>query len=214
VCVGGPYQGTVDLGGGPLISAGDVDVFVGCFDAQGKAQWSERFGDAKMQLMTGLVVDGEGRLVLGGYMQGNIDLGGGPIGGPVLRSFIAQFTSDGAHVWSRLVSDGQTYLRGVGVDGLGAVLLTGNYNGANDFGGGVLVPLESGDAFLVKLDPDGAHVWSKGFAGTGEDVGYAVDGSTTGRVGMVGGFTGTLDPGDGPVVTKGGYDGFVGVFDP
>ena len=42
----GTFQGTVDLGGGNLVSAGDYDIFLAKYDASGVHQWSERFGSA------------------------------------------------------------------------------------------------------------------------------------------------------------------------
>src|SRR5262249_16052641 len=40
----GLFKGTIDLGGGPLASAGDFDFFVAKLDASGKHVWSKRFG--------------------------------------------------------------------------------------------------------------------------------------------------------------------------
>ncbi|MBI4699648.1 MAG: hypothetical protein HY744_00535 [Deltaproteobacteria bacterium] len=53
---------------------------------------------------------------------------------------------------------------GVAVDSAGNVLLAGeDFGGSVDFGGG---PIQHDDDFIfvVKLDPGGNHLWSKGFA--------------------------------------------------
>ena len=44
VYVAGYFQGEIDLGGGPLTSAGSTDVFLAKFSADGTHMWSKRFG--------------------------------------------------------------------------------------------------------------------------------------------------------------------------
>jgi len=49
----------------------------------------------------------------------------------------------------------------------------------------------------------GAHIWSKGFGGTGSDSGYSVAVDGSGNVIVVGAFMGTADFGGGPVTSNG-----------
>jgi hypothetical protein len=51
----------------------------------------------------------------------------------------------------------------VAVDGAGNVLLTGDFDGTVDFGGGPLTSAGSDDIFVAKLDAQGNHLWSKRF---------------------------------------------------
>jgi len=53
VLVAGTFQGTVDLGAGPLTSAGGYDAFVLKLDSAGKTLWALRAGDAEPQGGTG-----------------------------------------------------------------------------------------------------------------------------------------------------------------
>src|SRR5262249_27347676 len=55
------------------------------------------------------------------------------------------------------------YAAAVAADGSGNVLLTGSYDGPIDFGGGPLTFTGVDDAFVAKLTPGGAIVWSAGF---------------------------------------------------
>jgi hypothetical protein len=79
VAIAGQLTGTVDFGGGPLVSAGNTDVFVVSFDADGKYLFGRRFGDGQKQSGQGAAFSGGKNLLLAGQMQGTIDFGGGPL---------------------------------------------------------------------------------------------------------------------------------------
>jgi hypothetical protein len=214
ICVGGGFDGTLDLGAGPLTSAGDLDVFVGCLDAKGDALWSRRFGDPDRQLLNDLAIDSQGRLSLGGEMHGAIDFGGDVLGGGAFQGFLAQLDGEGAHVWSRLISEGSTSVLGVKVDPADAVLVTGHYSGSANFGGPTFGSLGFGDVFLVKLDPGGEHVWSTVFGGIDLDQSVGLATSATGAIGITGNFYDSTNLGGAKIPSKGSYDGFVAVFGP
>ena len=46
VLVVGRFRGSIDFGGGALVSAGDYDIFVAKFNPAGTHLWSARFGDS------------------------------------------------------------------------------------------------------------------------------------------------------------------------
>lgn len=79
VLVVGGFHGAVDLGGGPLISAGDDDVFVAKLDSQGEHVWSRSFGDPSRQSAALIAPRGLDEAVITGTFAGSIDFGGGPI---------------------------------------------------------------------------------------------------------------------------------------
>jgi hypothetical protein len=214
VYVAGGFTGTINLGKGGMVSAGGTDVFVARFDPQGTALWSKRFGDAAPQVARDLAIDGKGRLALGGEMQGTIDLGGGPIGDAGSHSFVAQLDDAGGHLWSHLVSTGQANLRALAYDGPGALLVTGDFSGSGDFGGGALVSEGSSDIFVVKLAPGGQHVWSQRFGDFTSQIGHDVAGAPAGASVVTGSFVGGVNFGGGPANSKGGRDGFIAGFGP
>ena len=214
VCVGGAFDGVIDLGVGPMMSAGGIDVFVGCLDPAGETLWSDSFGDSDYQQLNELVIDTKGRLTFGGETWGMIDLGGGPLGTEKFPSYVAQFEADGTHRWSRLVSEGDLQLRGLGTDGLGSLLLAGDYSGFNDFGAGVVNSVGFSDLFVVKLDGDGEHIWSRVFHSDDSQLNFDVAGSSTGQVAATGSFLFAVDYGNGPIKSKGNHDGHVAVFTP
>lgn len=221
ILITGSFESTLDLGGGPLVSAGDWDIFVAKYDASGTHLWSKRFGGTARNLSWDMVVDGAGNIVVTGTFQGTVDFGGGPLtSAGEFDIFVAKFDASGTHLWSKRFGDtGGDYGNGVAVDGAGNVLVTGSFRGTVDFGGGSLTSGANADIFVAKYDASGAHLWSNrfGYAGStlyGSDSGesIAVDGS--GNVVVTGYFSDTIDFGGGPLVSAGSADIFVAKFDP
>lgn len=90
----------------------------------------------------------------------------------------------------------------VALDATGNTVLVGTFVGSIDgdpgAGTSTLVGPGGDDAFVVKLDPQGAHVWSYAFGGGLQDKGMAVAFSPVGDVVVVGLFSGTVDFDPGP----------------
>jgi hypothetical protein len=137
VYVAGDFQGTADLGGGPLVSAGGSDIYVAMLDSSGSPLWSKRFGDASDQHVSGVAVDGPLPSV-----------GGNDI-------FVAKLDPSGAALWSQ--SFGAASFapggRSIASDASGSVITAGSFGGTIDFGGGPLVCKGTSNAFLLKLEP-------------------------------------------------------------
>lgn len=102
---------------------------------------------------------------------------------------------------------------GVAVDAAGSTYVVGKFSGIVDFGGGPLTSAGGDDVFVVKLDPQGAHVWSRSFGDAGDQYATAVAVDPNGRVIVAGHFTGTItfDP---LTHTASGFDAFVAALDP
>jgi hypothetical protein len=101
--------------------------------------------------------------------------------------------------WSKKAGAAQVQaLLGLATDAQGNVLLAGNYLGGVDLGGGALTSAGMNDAFVAKLDPNGAHVWSKSY-GDGQYHQYAqhVAADAQGNVLVFGRFRGTINFGGG-----------------
>ena len=155
VVVTGLFNGTVDFGGGPLTSAGGVDVFLAKYNAAGTHVWSQRFGGTSQDEGVGVATDAS-RNVVTGLFRGTVDFGGG-LDVPTLTSaglvdvFLAKYDAAGTHVWSqRFGGTSHDEIFGVATDATGNFFVTGPFNGTVDFGGGPLTSAGLDDVFLAK----------------------------------------------------------------
>jgi cysteine-rich repeat protein len=198
----GYLAGTLDLGGGPLASAGSSDIFLAKLDSDGNHLWSRRFGTTAVEFPGALAVSSSGAIALAGFL-GVADYGAGA---PGARVAVVVFDGNGQYRWSR-TSNGVSGTA-VAFDAAGNTLLAGTCQGVIDLGGG---PLDcSGDRqlFLAKFSSTGAHLWSRNYLGPSAEgargsgiVGLAA--TASGDI-IVGGSFGQLDLGGGRA-PGGGY---------
>ena len=173
----GSFNGSIDFGNGPLVSAGGLDVLVAKLSPDGEEVWSQRFGSGDAdQIGWGIGVDSQNNVVVGGDYAGTVNFGLGdwvsPAGTDNLRPnvFVAKFESTGFPVWSYGFGDAATqvlYALAIGADD--RILVGGFSQGGStlDFGGacGSLVAGGPWDMWLAELDPNGACTWARTFPG-------------------------------------------------
>jgi lambda repressor-like predicted transcriptional regulator len=208
VIVTGQFMAEVDFGGGRLSSAGGGDIFVAKFSrTDGGHIWSKRFGSISTDYGYRVAVDSSRNVYVIGRFVGTVDFGGGPLtsaGGYDI--FVAKFSgTDGGHIWSkRFGSAGYDYANGIAVDSGGNVLVTGQFQGIVDFGGGPLTSAGGYDIFMAKYNGvNGSHIWSKRFGSTSSDYGNGIAVDEVGNVIMTGAFYGTVDFGGGSLTASG-----------
>lgn len=219
--IAGALAGAADFGGGLLTSAGNSDVFVAKFSLAGKPVWSERFGDGQDQVATGVVMDGSGDAIVTGRFYGAVDFGDGKLtstGGS--NVFLAKMSTTGSHLWSQRFGGAKgASANGVATDSSGNVVVTGEFEGTIDFGGGTLTSHGSafgaGDVFVAKFNSSGQPTWSTSFGDTFADFGTSVATDVAGNVIVAGTFQGSVDLG-GAVITSAAAmpDVFVVKLDP
>jgi chitodextrinase len=208
VAVGG-FSASVDFGGGPLTSAGNVDIFVAKYaGTDGHYLWAKRFGSTGADSPSKVAVDSAGNVTVIGVFQNTVDFGGGPLtsaGGNDI--FVVQIAgTDGHYLWGkRFGGTGADYGNGVRIGPNNSVLITGAYSGTVDFGGGALTS-QGTDAFVAKYSAAGAYVWANRYGGTLDQYGTAVAADGTGTVVMTGSFANRIDFGGGSFLSAGSYD--------
>lgn len=187
VVVAGKFQGTVDFGGGPLTSAGQFDIFLAKFSASGTHLWSKRFGngngDWNGDRANCVAVDSSDNIIVGGGFQGNVDFGGGQVVGRGISDiFVAKYSPAGSHLWSKGFGNTQNdQAAGLVADASGNVIVTGDFAGTVDFGGGPRTSFGN-DTFLAKFTPVGGHLWSTNFPSNSADFGRCVAVDSIGNV--------------------------------
>ncbi len=191
----GYFHDDMDFGGGTLFSEGYADVFVIKFSSSGAHLWSRSFGGASSDIGYGVAVDGSNNVVLTGSFMGTVDFGGGSQSSSgSMDVFVVKYSSTGSFLWSR--SAGGTSVdqgRSVAVDSSGNVVVTGQFYGTADFGGGSIAGGGGLDIFVAKYGSSGAHQWSAAFGGTSTDDGQAVAVNSAGEAIVTGFFYGTAD---------------------
>jgi lambda repressor-like predicted transcriptional regulator len=157
VILAGNLQGSINLGGSMLTSAGGSDVFVAKLDSSGGHQWSIRAGDSDEQLCQGVATDSAGNVIVTGYFRGTMDFGGTTLIGTAgnVDIFLAKLHgTTGNEIWSKRFGDAQAqYATGVTADAAGDAVLTGYFLGTLDFGGNALVSAGARDIFVTKFAP-------------------------------------------------------------
>ena len=215
VVVTGSFQGTTDFGGGNLVSAGESDIYLVKYDADGVHQWSRRFGGAAWDEGFSVATDDAGDVIVTGYFYGQADFGGGNLvdvgNGDV---FLASFDTDGGHQWSQSFGD-DSFDRGIKVaaDAAGSVSVIGYFYDTNNLGGSDLASAGLADVFVARYDVDGAHQWSRSFGGTDFDLGWALAVDDSGRMVTTGSFYDTANFGGDDLVSAGANDVFVAMYD-
>ena len=182
VFLAGSFSGTVDFGGGALVSAGIDDIVVAKYSPTGAHLWSQRFGSTGSDVGNFVATDASGNVFLAGTFNGTVDFGGGALvsaGGTDI--IVAKYSPTGTHLWSqRFGSTGNDAGNSVATDASGNVFLAGSFNGTVDFGGGALVSAGGTDIIVAKYSPTGTHLWSQRFGSTGNDGrSVATDASAT-----------------------------------
>jgi hypothetical protein len=149
----GYIAGPVDFGGGPVTCAGESDVYLAKFGADGTHEWSRSFGDPGFQFVRSVDTDPHGNVLITGHFSDTMDFGGVPLVANQGDTYVAKLGPDGTHIYSeRFGEEGNQYGNRLSVDGLGNVFLAGHFGGSIDFGGGLLVDAGGWDMYLAKFE--------------------------------------------------------------
>ncbi len=207
IYITGSFQGTVNLGGVDLDSAGSSpDVFVASYSSTGTHRWSRAAGTNGVG--SAITVDPSGNVYVTGYFFGSANFGGAALAsGAGTAAFVASFDSNGIHRWSLAgVSSDTAWGKAIATDTDGNVYLTGSIYGTANFGGTDLVSSGT-DIFVASYTSGGAHRWSRSDGGP-DSTGDAISVDNAGNVYVAGHYTGTAHFGT-TLVSAGGSDAFV-----
>ncbi|MEK7752531.1 MAG: SBBP repeat-containing protein, partial [Acidobacteriota bacterium] len=187
---------------------GQWDLFVRKYDAAGNEVWTRQLGTPSNDYATAVAVDPAGGALVAGYTDGTFP-SQSKSGAP--DAVVLKFDAAGSLIWTSQFGvpggSAPTRLQAVAAAADGSALVAGHT-------GGTLpgqTPAGSVDAFVRKLSPSGAEVWTRQFGGTSYEYAWAVGVDPSGNVAVFGQTHGVL-PGQTPA--GGVTDVFLRRYDP
>lgn len=213
----------VDFGGGSV----PPGAVVAKFTSDGKHVWSKSFGGVQCNsIFTGTSAVGsiaftpQGDVIAVGGFCGSVNFGDGSIAAQAPGypdGFVVKLrSSDGSSKtmdggWAKVFGDSATQrATSVAVDGVGNVLVAGNFNGSIDVGLGSMASAGGSDIFLIKFVAGGGPSWIRTFGDTKDDLAQGLTIDKLGGPILTGTFAGTVDFGGGGVKAMGmSANGFV-----
>lgn len=163
--------------------------------------WSRVLSPVDGTAQSAVAVDPFGNLFVGGHFHGTLIVPGNNTLSAAGHdnAFLVKLNAYGDCLWSKQIGE-TSAARTIALqaDIEGNVYLAGRFSGSISFGGPTLLCNGNYDVFVAKLGPNGEHLWSKCFGGTGVDEAVSLAVDAAGNVVVVGAFNGTVDFGDGP----------------
>lgn len=216
VVVGGSYGGTFNLGMTNFPYAGGMDGFVANFSGtDGSLVWRRTFGDAQNQRCASVAVAGMmDDVFCFGDFSGQMTVGMQTLTSAGLEDlFAVRYTSAGVFFAVTQSGDpaGQT-ARSIVVNDSLIAYLAARFDGKLAWGS--VTSAGQGDVFLGRFLGNGGVDWalSAGDTNTQQPNGISLVGQT-GGVAFVGDYKGAATFGGNALVSKGGFDAFVGRAD-
>jgi hypothetical protein len=217
----GYFRGTVSFGGAVLSVpyTSDLDVFLAKLTPAGAHVWSKNFTNTGNERGYGIAVDGAGNVAIAGSFSNTVNLGGANLTSlnALTDIFVARFTTNGAHSWSKRfgAADGNDAGHAVAMDSSGNVVIGGVVSRSADFGGGLLSMLGGTDGFVAKYTASaGNHMWSRRLGGAGNDYVHGVAVDDANNVVVAGAFGGLAGFGGASLPLVGMLDAFVAKYGP
>ena len=166
IFLGASFTGTLDFGGGRLVSRGRYNVALAKPDQSGRHIWSYSFGDGEYHVLECLAVPPSGHVTIGGRFKGGVDFGRGNFESQSNQTdiFVATFSAHGQCLWAkRFGGPYEQQTRSIAIDDRGNIALAGVFKGEVSFDGCTLTEQQPTDycGFLTKLDESGRVLWCK-----------------------------------------------------
>lgn len=175
--------GTTNVAGTSLTSSGGVDIGIATIDAMGSTQGAVAFGDSADQTVLGGGVAADGTVLVAGSYLGTIvpdpahpsnkltavSAGGATAGVVYGDGFVMALNASSLLPRLALGFGTAGHATGIAVDPDGGAVISGNFTGKADLGGGMLDAGQGTAVLLAKFKPDGSLFWNRAFSHPIED---------------------------------------------
>lgn len=205
----GSFQGTADFDPSSssvanLASNGANDIFVAKYDVDGNYLWAHNIGGGGSDYGYSITSDMSENIYITGGFQGTADFDPSLVSTTNLISngnsdiFITKFDVNGNFVWAKRVgSTADDYAEGIVNYSLGAIYLTGVFQGTADFDTDTstynLISNGGSDIFIASYDSDCQLKWAKNIGGVNSDNASSIARDQAGNIFITGYFNGNAD---------------------
>jgi uncharacterized delta-60 repeat protein len=212
--VTGWFSGSATFGEGEpnettLVTAGDNDIFIARYNADGTLAWAKRAGGVSFDSGFGITALSDNSTVVTGDFEYSATFGEGEPNETTLVSagsdvFIARYNANGTLVWAKRAG-GDDYEVGFGITALSdnSTVVTGDFKGTATFGEGepnetTLVSADFfSDIFIARYNANGTLAWAKRAGGVSFDSGFGITALSDNSTVVTGDFIGTAAFGEG-----------------
>ncbi len=189
-----PVDGVIDLGTGPLSSAGDFDGLVAKYSMRGDPLWAHGFGDVGFDVVKSVVLDRDGSVVLSGaWMRPQDFTGKIPILTGVMDGLLARYDRNGALLWQHVFTGGGSQAHDVAIDDRSRIWVSGHFKGRVEVGGRTLESPEKSAAYVAAFAPQGATVLAHLSGAPHGRYGYAIASGADGAIAVAVNFSGATE---------------------
>jgi hypothetical protein len=167
-------------------SAGGEDAFVRKFSPEGTELWTTQFGSIDADRANGVAVDASGNVIVAGAAEGPMP---GQTNVGSWDAFVRKYSPAGVELWThQFGSPAPDAALAVAADASGNIFVAGNTDGAmpDQTSAGV------DDAYVQKLSPEGAELWTTQFGTPLPDEAFAIAVDGTGNTFVAGDTMGTF----------------------
>lgn len=209
IAITGFFSETLDLGTGPMESAGKTDAFVAVLDAGGKVQWTQRLGGAHEDAGNAVTFDGNGNVIVVGQFGESLTVGDKTmVSNGSDDVFVVAFSPAGEPRWGRAYGSNDTDEgNAVVADATGNLFVGGGFRQPVTVGEITLETAGGYDAFVIALGGDGQPRWARSWGDRGDDRIRALTIDPQGSLVAALEFAGTLQAVPaGSVTTRGNTD--------
>jgi|GEM_PF-1683335 len=165
---------------------GSFDWFVAKYDSQGQSVWLKQFGTAGDDRALALRIDNDNNLYIAGSSEGNMGSAGGQNGHDAV---LTKMDTAGNILWTtQFGTPFEDQAQSIAIEANTNIYVAGHTLG--DFSD----PVANGnaEAFLTKIDKNGAIQWTKQLGSTGNDEAHSVVTDNNGGIYLAGFATGSV----------------------
>jgi hypothetical protein len=208
IYITGSFSGTATFGVTSINSAGNSDIFVAKYSADGLNQWVQKAGSVGNDSGISIAVDGSGNSYITGNFTNTVTFGTASVTAQSsgADAFVAKCNNSGTFEWAQSGGGGgYDSGAGIGVDGSGNVYITGGYSGTGTFGTTQLTFNGIGDnIFLAKYNSEGIFQWIRTAGAFYYEIGRDLAVDAEGNTYITGSFADTITFGEISITSKSG----------